>query len=454
MNPETTNPQTADTTLEITPEITEDQAKQFADFVSEKRILIADVNQSIRSSISKTLSDLGAKPNHIHLASNFAEAAEQIRVNSPEIVITDYHLDRRYGLELIPIHREVRPDLNERLFILVTSNSDESVVAEAAEEDVDAFILKPFTVASIRYYLVRAGLSKASPSHYRDELNRGRQLLQANQYKEALEVFSKATELDESPALACYYMGQSYDKLGKLDLTEQSYKNGLIFNEIHYKCSAALFDHYAAHNRPADAYAVMKKMTRYFPISPQRLSKTIELAVRTQNFDDIVQYYTVFTNLDERRDELRKCVCAALVVGAMFQLRHRHSDVALDLLQKATATAAGSSMILREIVQILINFNLAEPAAMFLKRFPPETQQGADYLCAEFALLNLIGGVEDIIVRGRKLLSDGIQDPLLHRIMIRREKEAGHADTAETLCTEALSIWPDQEESFQKALQG
>ena len=396
---------------------------------------------------------MGAKQSCIQLASNFREALEQISASSPEIVICDYNLGRNYGLELISHHREAYPNPEDRLFILVTGNAAESVVAEAAEEDVDAYVLKPFTNSSIRYYLVRAGLAKTNPSAYWAELLKGRQLLNTDQLDEALKVFSGALELNAAPALACYYLGQSYDKKGDPELTEYSYKNGLFFNEIHYKCSVSLFDHYVAQNRTADAYGVMKKMSQTFPISPQRLSKALELAVRTQNFDDILHYYTVFSNLDERRDDLRKCVCAALVVGAMFQLRRGQSAAGLDLIQKASITAAGSSMILREIVLILVNYKLVEPATAFLKRFPPETQQSADYLSTELALQNLTGNAEDVIVRGRKLLRDGIQDPLVHRIMIRREQEVGHADEADKLLTESLSIWPEQAESFKKALQ-
>lgn len=433
--------------------LTEEQLMRFDAYVADKKILIADVSQSIRSSLSKVLTELGAKPHNVFLASNFNEALEQIRTQAPEIVVSDYNLERHFGLELIPAQREVRPNLEDRLFVLVTGNAAESVVAEAAEEDVDSYILKPFSGASIRYYLVRAGLNKAIPSGYRAELIRGRQQFYSKQYEEALQTFTAAMDLDETPSLACYYMGQSYDKLEKPDHSEQSYKNGLIFNEIHYKCSIALFDFYAVRGRSADAYSVMKKIARHFPISPQRLSKTIELAVRTQNFDDIAHYYSMFSGLDERREELRKCVCAALVVGAMFRLRHGQNAVALDLLQKAASTASGSPAVLREIVQMLVSFNLAEPAAAFLKRFPPETQTESDYLCADFAVLDLTGKIEVIIVRGRKLLRDGVQDPALHRIMIRREAEFGHLDAAETLLTEASSIWPHEAESFKNAFQ-
>lgn len=136
----------------------------------------------------------------------------------------------------------------------------------------------------------------------------------------------------------------------------------------------------------------------------------------------------------------------------MFRLRRGRNDEALDLLQKAAATASGSSAVLREIVVTLVNFGLADPAAAFLKRFPPETHAESDYLCSDVALLNLVASVEDVIVRGRKLLRDGVQDPLLHRIMIRREREVGHTETAERLCTEASTIWPRLADEFQHVL--
>jgi CheY-like chemotaxis protein len=436
--------------------VTEDQLKKFLAFVGEKKILVADPNQSIRSGLSKVLSEMGVRSGQIFLASNFHEAKEQLDTKTPDIVICDYHLDARYGLELAPLHRAIRPNIDERLFLLVTGNSSESAVAEAAEEDVDAFILKPFTGASIRYYLVRAALAKANPSSYRAELSKGRNLLSSGSFSDAIEVFTAAMSMDSAPALACYYMGQCYEKMGELPQSEESYRSGLIFNEIHFRCSIALFDFYSAQSRPDEAYGIMKSIARHFPMSPQRLSKAIELAVRTHHFDDIGYYHSIFTTLDERRDDLRKCVCAALVVGAMYHFRQKNSQQALQLLQAAAVTASGSSATLREIVTLLVKFNLPDAANAFLKRFEASDQTGADYLCADLAVLDALPGTspEDVIVRGRKLLTGGLQDPLVHRIMIRREHQVGHEDEAEKLMVEAASIWPQQADSFQVPANG
>jgi hypothetical protein len=262
--------------------------------------------------------------------------------------------------------------------------------------------------------------------------------------------------MDPSPALACYYIGQSHEKLKEWPESEESYRNGLLFNAIHFRCSVALFDFYTAQGRPDEAYGIMKSIARNFPISPQRLTKAIELAVRTHHFDDIAYYHSVFTQLDERRDELRKTVCAALVVGAMFHLRQKRSQEALQLLQNAAVTAGGSSVILREIVTILVKYSLADAADAFLKRFEPADQKGADYLCSEFAVVDILPATpaEEVIVRGRRLLRDGVQDPSIHRIMIRRESEVGHPDEAEKLMTEAVSIWPHEAESFRNVFAG
>lgn len=436
--------------------LTKDQLNKFNTFIGEKNILIADSNQSVRLSLSRVLSEMGVRSAQISLASKYHEAKDQLDAKAHEIVICDYHLDSRYGLELAPIHRNKRPNIEERLFVLVTGNSNESTVAEAAEEDVDAFILKPFSGASIRYFLVRAALAKAHPSSYRAELSKGRHLLDSGNLEEAVRVFNTAMTLDSAPSMACYYMGQGHEKLGQLTQGTESYRTGLSFNEIHYRCSIALFDSYTTQSKPKDAYGVMKTIASNFPMSPQRLSKAIELAVRTHNFEDIGLYHSIFTNLDERRDELRKCVCAALVVGAMYHFRRNNAPQAMQLLQAAAVTAAGSASMLREIVTLLVKFNLAESADTFLKRFDAADRAGADFLCSDLAVLDALPATRpaDVIMRGRKLLADGIRDPIVHRIMIKREHEVGHEEEAERLMAEAISTWPDLSNSFQLSVTG
>jgi CheY-like chemotaxis protein len=430
------------TTTEPTAGVSEEDLKAFSAFLADKKIVVADNNKTIRATIARSLVELGAKVMDIALAASYADAVQAVRLGEPDLIFADYHLDTHCGLELISEHRKVRPDVDKTLFILVTSNATESAVAEAAEGDVDAFVLKPFTLDLIKRYIVKAGLDKIRPTGYRGALAKGKEAYHGGKYPEAIEIFRGAKKMFEKPSLACYYEGQCFERQTQPDTSKGCYQEGLTFNEIHYRCSIALFDVLVQLAELESAYRVIQKISDVFPISPQRLCKTIEIAVRTHHYEDVGRYYDIFINLDERREDLKRYLCAALVVGAMYQLRKKNSELALELLKKAAITAGENATILREIVLTLVEHGAGEPAKQFLKRFPPETQHSRAYLTAEYAVLDKTGTLEEVLVKGRALVKGGIQDILIYKILIRRTAEAGFAETAEALAKEAGALWP------------
>ncbi|HUP56263.1 MAG TPA: response regulator, partial [Bdellovibrionota bacterium] len=401
-------------------EISKPDLLAFSAFLDRRKIVIADTSKTIRTTIARALIELGAKQADLVLASNHPEAVEAIRKIGPDLVFADYHLDARCGLDLIPEHRRVRHDFEKTLFILVTGNATESAIAEAAEGDVDAYILKPFTMETLKRYVVRACLSKIQPTGYRGALLKGRDALVSGKLDEALKIFKEAKALSDKPSMACYYEGQSFEKLEKLESSQGSYQEGLRFNELHYRCSVALFDLHVSRNQLKDAYQVIRKVTEIFPVSPQRLCKTIDIAVRTGHYAEIGRYYDIFIKLDERRDELKKYLSAALLVGGLFQLKNKHVEAGVDLMRKAAITAGDSPAFLRELVLKCLEYDAIEPARQFLKRFPPATQGGTACLSSEYAILDRTAAADEVLVRGRALIKGGAQDPLIYRILIRR----------------------------------
>ena len=120
--------------------------KLFAAYVAPRKILIADTNSASRAGIARSLNNLGAKTTNLLMVTSLAEAEEVIKKDNPQIVICDYDLGTSCGLTLLQSQREKNKDTKNSLFVLVTGNTSQSAVAQAAEEDVDAFVLKPYTL--------------------------------------------------------------------------------------------------------------------------------------------------------------------------------------------------------------------------------------------------------------------------------------------------------------------
>jgi CheY-like chemotaxis protein len=425
-------------------------AQLFTDYISEKRVLIADSSPASRGGLARSLVDMGAKGSNITLAKNFDSALEEIERIKPQMVICDYDLGNGRGLDLLQHQREQQDASQKTIFVLVTSNTSQSAVAQAAEEDVDTFILKPYTIEVLRNSILKAAIAKLFPTDYIKTIEDGKELLFSGNPDGSIEIFKKAMQMDPAPALACAYLGQAERLKEAIEQAKGSYQEGLGFKKIHYKCLAGLFDLLMSQKQYADAYDVIKKVARYFPANPQRLATVLRLAVMTKSYEDIERYYQIFTSIENRNDELIRYICAALVVCGKFYLLRSSQSRALELFEKAAVTAGGRTKILREVISALMEHGLPKAADKYLKRFPAETHGSDDYLVMHYLVSN--DGMEASLAvsKGRILLEKGIEDSVVYKILIARSFEIGHLDSADDLLSKALQKWPTEKRDFFK----
>jgi len=422
--------------------------KLFHGYIRNKKILIADPNSTSRSTIAQGLINLGAMQNHMDLCANYDLAQEEIKRTKHDVVICDYDLGTRCGLELLQTQRESVVEMSKSLFILVTANASQSAIAQAAEEDVDTYIIKPFSSLTLRQSILTAASEKLFPNAYRKKIEEGKKWLLVDKIELALIAFEEAMELDESPTLACFYHGQANMVKDLFELAEGDYNQGLTYNRIHYKCLVGLFELFMAKKKFQDAYNIVRKIARYFPANPNRLGQVVRLAIMTENYQDIEGYYQTFIGLDHRNAQLIRYICAGLVICGRFYLQKKQFPRALELFQKAGVTGTSDPKILKEIVCSLIEYQLHDKAKDFLKRFPSKTDEDADFVISQFLVEEAEMPIHQSIDIGQKLLKKGITDPALYRTLIINTSKASMNSACERLLEEGSAKYPSYKGEF------
>ena len=187
----------------------EEKEKLFKDFLESNEILITDKSSASRRRLLKTLVDMGAKRNQIRSIAHYSEALDVIETKKPKLILSDYALNGGSGFDLFKEYREKYPEEKKSVLILVTSNISQSAVAKAAEEDVDSFIIKPYTVQSLEKSLIATVIAKLYPSKYVQTIEKGKEALFEGKYEAALGIFAEAIPLNKKPSLALFYHGQT-----------------------------------------------------------------------------------------------------------------------------------------------------------------------------------------------------------------------------------------------------
>lgn len=355
-------------------------------FLAEHEVLIVDKNPSSRNRLLKTIYDLGSERHLIHTCGNLSEAQEIIATKKIGLVLSDYFIGGGSGFDLFKIIRESNPDNKNLCLVLVTSNISQSAVAKAAEEDVDSFIIKPYTIQSIQENLLTTIVAKIKPSEYMLKIEEGKTYIAQEKFDQAIKVFNEAIALHPKPALALFYIGQAEYLKNHAEKASKSYNEGLDFNNIHYKCLVGLYELFMKQEKFSEAYQVVKKIAKYFPANPDRLAQIVRLAVITGNYRDMGMYYDIFTQLDVRLRVLTNYIGAGLYVSGKYFMQKNERDLAFKYFDHIAVSCAEFSKFLRGVIAVLIENNCGPEAEKFLGRFDPSMKEQEDYLVSEFLI--------------------------------------------------------------------
>jgi two-component system chemotaxis response regulator CheY len=112
------------------------------------KVLVVDDQQTIRSLVRTGLQQLGF--------SNMAEAADgedglraMLSPLPPKLVISDFNMPKLDGLGLLRAIRAHEP-IKGTAFIMLTGRADTDLVRRAAQFGANNYLVKPFTVATLK----------------------------------------------------------------------------------------------------------------------------------------------------------------------------------------------------------------------------------------------------------------------------------------------------------------
>jgi two-component system chemotaxis response regulator CheY len=111
------------------------------------RILVVDDQVSMRGLSRYSLQQIGFKL--IDDCANGKQALEKLQVQPFDLIISDWNMDVLDGLSLLKLIR-AHPQYKKLPFIMVTGQGDREQVRQAVEAGVNNYIIKPFTVATLK----------------------------------------------------------------------------------------------------------------------------------------------------------------------------------------------------------------------------------------------------------------------------------------------------------------
>jgi CheY-like chemotaxis protein len=406
-----------------------DRKEVLKQYLETNEVLIVDKNPSSRNRLLKTMCELGSKRHMVHSISGFPEAQEIIATKKIGIVLSDYFIVGGSGFDLFKMIREKNVNIKDLCLILVTSNISQTAVAKAAEEDVDSFIIKPYTIQSIQENLISTVLQKIKPSDYIQNVEMGKNFMKEGKYQEALATLNGALNMHPKPALALFYIGQTEYLKNLLEEASGSYNEGLSFNNIHYKCLIGLYEIFMRDEKFNEAYQVMKKIVKYFPANPDRLAQIVRLAIRTSSFADMQMFYDVYLALEERTQVLTNYIGAGMYIAGKHHLIENTPEIAIQYFDNIVVSCTEYTKFIRAIISVLVEYNMGSQAEKYFSRFRSEDKGSEDYLVSEFLLASKNSDDNGLVLKmGLDLYNRKIRDYACMQAMLTAMKKGGYKE--------------------------
>jgi CheY-like chemotaxis protein/predicted negative regulator of RcsB-dependent stress response len=135
----------------ITTELLQKLSKE----LTRMRVLLVDRHTTARNSLRIILSTLGVSA--VHSAGSSAEVLRQVKANTFDIILADYHLDDgRDGQQLLEELRQKQLIPLTTVYMIITAERAYHNVVSVAELAPDDYLVKPFTAEQLQSRLARA----------------------------------------------------------------------------------------------------------------------------------------------------------------------------------------------------------------------------------------------------------------------------------------------------------
>ena len=230
------------------------------------KVVVVDDQQTMRLLLSQAIKGAGFV--EVDKAQDGKSGLELMRKVSCDLALVDWNMPRMNGLELLNRVR-ADADIGNLVFVMVTAETMDQKVIQAAEEKQDAYLTKPIspeklsrrlalilerrlTTAKARLFEAKGQVEKAVEEYMAAAHNRPRatwplfalgDLLTRNgRYAEAERCFQKVLDLDPEAVAASLGLGRILEEKGDKQAARKVYQQAMAKNPRFFRAYDALAD--------------------------------------------------------------------------------------------------------------------------------------------------------------------------------------------------------------------
>ncbi len=191
-------------------------------------ILVVDDMKSMRLTIRKMLRNLTIGK-MLRFAENGKVGLEVLGTTPCDLAIIDWNMPVMNGSEML---NRLRQDkiLRDMPVIMVTAENERDIVSEVAEQEIDAYLLKPLTLAALDKKLRLVVENANNPDQATLNILKAREFEEAEEFESAIEQVRLALRHKPSASRILRKLGLLHFKIGKTGIGEKCLQKAISVN--------------------------------------------------------------------------------------------------------------------------------------------------------------------------------------------------------------------------------
>lgn len=293
--------------------------------IEKMSVLIVDDMENMCKSIRSMLKILNYGSSY-RLAHNGKEALNLLRTYSVDLAIIDWNMPVMTGIELLDNIREDN-NLRDLPVVMITAEANSEIVAEAAESDIDAYLLKPITVKTLGSKIQKVVERANHPPESVRLLKEVRTLAETGEMEDAIQTCKMAIEADRNSSRPIRTMGELFFKKGDLKTAELWFVKAAQMNHLDVFAFHHLGDIYMQRQDMDKAFRFYDKAMK---ISPRHVDRAInfgQILLKAGKIDKAASVFDKAISLSGTPVELREDVARSFLEMGAYNAAIDHLEI-------------------------------------------------------------------------------------------------------------------------------
>lgn len=332
-------------------------------------ILIVDDELTMRITINNMLSRMGFKS--LAMAENGRRAFEIVQARKIDMIIADINMPVMTGIELFKTVKDNKKFQHIK-FIFVTAEASRQIVARAAEDGGEAYIIKPFVMATLEEKILKALEKKYHPSELERIMLNYNELMGKKDYDSAEQELKKAKEIVGETAKMLFNMARIQYLKGNLNESIILYKEAINKNPMFVKAYDALGELYESTGDIQTAIRYYEIAHEISPANTERLITLSKLLHKTGENEKAVNL------LKSAASEIRESLATSEHLLGEIYLSQNNNEQALQAFLKAHKKNPSDIHIMKSLAETYRKVGKAEYALDIYNRIVNISKESAD----------------------------------------------------------------------------